>query len=154
MKENFHNSRTSDDIDMEFGPETKLGKKNKTMSKQFDHDVMSSNCNVIIIFSMYGQFGAIWKSDSRCIVCKSYIFSNINLLSWKPENRTKKTFKTTLTLLLWVKVPFLSKMLIFLQKKADLSKIKTNTVLKGILSKTTYACVLMYQHNSHLKTNP
>ena len=59
MKENFHNSRTSDDVDMEFGPEIKLGKKNKAMSNQFDHDVMSLNCNVIIIFSMYGQFGAI-----------------------------------------------------------------------------------------------
>ena len=38
--------------------------------KKFDDDVMPVSCEVIAIFSIYGQFEAIRKSDSRCIVCK------------------------------------------------------------------------------------
>ena len=83
IKENCHNSRTSDDIDMKLGPVTKLDKRNKTTSKKFDNNVMSKNCDVIAIFSIYGQFGAIWKPDSGRIVCKTYIFINSNLLSYK-----------------------------------------------------------------------
>ena len=40
IKENYHNSRTSDDIDMKLGPATKLDKRNKTTSKKVDVDVM------------------------------------------------------------------------------------------------------------------
>ena len=39
---------------------------------------MSEKCDFIIIFLTYGQFGATQKSDSGCIVCKTYIFVNIN----------------------------------------------------------------------------
>ena len=58
IKENCHKSRTSDNIDMKIGPVTKLGKKNKKRSKHFDNDVMSGNCDVIVKFPIYGQFGA------------------------------------------------------------------------------------------------
>ena len=68
---------------MKLGPETKLDKRNKTTSKTFDDDVISENCDVIAIFPICGQFGAIWKLDSGCIVCKTYIFTNSNLLSYK-----------------------------------------------------------------------
>ena len=44
---------------------------------------MSENCDVIIIFPIYGQFGAIRKPDSGRIVCKTYIFINSNLISYK-----------------------------------------------------------------------
>ena len=54
----------------------------------------------------------------------------------KTENITKKIFKTALTILLWVKVPFLPKSSDFLQKIADISKIKMALVLKGIFSET------------------
>ena len=83
MKENCHNSRTSDDIDMKLGPATKLDKRNKTTSKKIEFDVMSKNCDVIVIFMIFGQFGAIWKLDSGHKVCKSYVFSNKNVLSYK-----------------------------------------------------------------------
>ena len=68
---------------MKLGPVTKLDKRNKTTSKKFDDDVMSENCDVIVIFPIYSQFGAIWKPDSGRIVCKTYIFINSNLLSYK-----------------------------------------------------------------------
>ena len=71
IKENCHNSRTSSDIEKKLGPVTKLGKKNTTMSKKFDDDVMSENCDVIVIFPTYVQFGAIQKPDSGRMVCKT-----------------------------------------------------------------------------------
>ena len=44
---------------------------------------MSANFDIIIIFLIYGQFRAIRKLDSRCIVCKTYIYINNKLLSYK-----------------------------------------------------------------------
>ena len=54
---------------MTLGPVTKLGMRNKTTSKKFDDNVMSANCDVIVIFPISGQFGVIWKPDSGRIVC-------------------------------------------------------------------------------------
>ena len=68
---------------MKLGPVTKIDKWNKSTSKNFDDDITSGNCNVIAIFPIYGQSGAIRKPDSECILCKSYIFINRNLLSYK-----------------------------------------------------------------------
>ena len=64
---------------MKLGPVTKLDKKNKTTSgkkKKKDDDVIWENCDVIAIFPIYSQFGAIWKPDSGRIVCKTYILIN------------------------------------------------------------------------------
>ena len=44
---------------------------------------MSTNCDVIVICRIYGQFEAIRNLDSGRIVCKTYIFINSNLLSYK-----------------------------------------------------------------------
>ena len=44
---------------------------------------MFENYDVIAIFPIYDQFGAIQKPDFGHIVCKSYIFINSNLLSYK-----------------------------------------------------------------------
>ena len=35
---------------MKLGPVTKLDERNKTTSKKFDDDVMSANCDVMVIF--------------------------------------------------------------------------------------------------------
>ena len=64
---------------MKLGPVTKLDKRNKTTSKKFDDDVMMQNCDAIVIFLIYGQFGAIQMPDSGRIVCKTYVFINSNL---------------------------------------------------------------------------
>ena len=68
---------------MKLGPVTKFDKKNKTTSKIFDDDVMSGNCDAIVIFRIFGQFGAVRRPDSGHRVCKNYVFSNSNLLSYK-----------------------------------------------------------------------
>ena len=50
MKENCHNSRTSDDIDLKLGPVTKLDKRKKTTSK----NVMMTSCRKIVMsFSFF-----------------------------------------------------------------------------------------------------
>ena len=54
---------------MKLGLVTKLNKGNKKTSKNFDNEVILENCDVIAIFLIYGQFGAI--------------FINSNLLSYK-----------------------------------------------------------------------
>ena len=66
---------------MKYRPVTKLDKRNTVTSKKFDNDFMLINCDVIVFFSIYGQFEAIQKPDSRRMVYKIYIFINDNLLS-------------------------------------------------------------------------
>ena len=46
-------------FDIKLGPVTKLDKRKKTPSKTFDNNFMSENCDVIVIFSIYGQLRAI-----------------------------------------------------------------------------------------------
>ena len=83
IKENCYNSRTSVDIDMKLGPVTKLGKRNKGPSKKSDDNAISENYDIIVIFPISGQFGAIWWPDSENIVYKTYIYIKSNLLSYK-----------------------------------------------------------------------
>ena len=66
---------------MKLGPVTKVDNRNKIPSKIFEDNVMSENYNVIIIFSIYEQFGAIRKPGSESTVYKTY--SNSNHLSYK-----------------------------------------------------------------------
>ena len=68
---------------MKHVPITKLDKRNKTTPKKFDDNLMLENCDVIVIFLIYGQFGTTWKPDSRRIGCKTNIFINNSLLSYK-----------------------------------------------------------------------
>ena len=46
---------------MKLRPVTKLEKRNKTTSKNFDDDAMSEDCDIIATFPIYDQFGAIRK---------------------------------------------------------------------------------------------
>ena len=88
IKENCHNSRTGDDIDMKLRPVIKLQKQNKTMSKKIDDDVMSENYGIILIS----------KLDSGWIVCKTHVFVNNNFLSYLLSYKNwKKTLKKSLT---------------------------------------------------------
>ena len=79
---------TTHDIDMKLGPVTERDKGNTATSNKFDDEFMPVNCDVIVVvFSIYGQFAAIWKPDPGRMVYKTYIFINSNLLSYK----TRKT---------------------------------------------------------------
>ena len=68
---------------MKLGPVTILDKRNTATLKKIDHDVMSTICNAIIVFPIYGQFATIQKPNSGRMVYKTYIFNKNNLLSYK-----------------------------------------------------------------------
>ena len=84
-------SRTSDDIDVKLGPVTKLEKRNKTMSKKFDVDVMSENCDVIVLFRIFGQFKAVRGPDSESE--KVILSVIVTFCLTKTKSRTKKSLK-------------------------------------------------------------
>ena len=67
---------------MKLGPVTKLDKRSKTKSKN-DDNVISEIWDINAVFPIYGQFGAIRKPNSGRIICKTYIFINSNLSSYK-----------------------------------------------------------------------
>ena len=83
IKENCHNSTTSNDTEIKPGSLTTNDKRNKQPLKTIDNDIVSANRDAIVIFSIYDQFGVIWKPDSGLIVLKTYMFFNSNLLSKK-----------------------------------------------------------------------
>ena len=90
IKKKCHNSKTSDDIDTKLGPITKLDERNKTTSKKFDVDVMSENCDVIVIFWVLAN---LEQSGGRILDTESakLMFSVIGIFCLtKTENRTKK----------------------------------------------------------------
>ena len=59
---------------MKLGPVAKLEKRNKKTSKIFDDYVILENCDIIVIFPIYCQFGAIRKPDSEHIVINSNLY--------------------------------------------------------------------------------
>ena len=70
---------------------TKLDKKNKTTSKTFDDDVMSKNCDVIVIFRIFSQFGAVRRPVSGTESAKVMFSVIAAFCLTKTENRTKKS---------------------------------------------------------------
>ena len=68
---------------MKLGPVTKIQKWNKTTSKKFDDEVISTSYDVIVIFPIHGYFGAIRKPVYGNTVCKTFIFINSSILSYK-----------------------------------------------------------------------
>ena len=71
---------------MKLGQVTKLDKKNKTTAEKVDDDIMSKNCDAIVIFPIYGQFGASREPDSGRILIFSLI---VNFYLTKTTDRTK-----------------------------------------------------------------
>ena len=91
IKENCHNSRTSDDIDMKLGPITKLYKRNKTTSKNFDEirhaRKLWRHCHFFNLWPIWSNPG----SSSRRRVCKLMFSLKVTFYLTKTENRTKKS---------------------------------------------------------------
>ena len=131
---------------MKLGPVTKLDKTNKAASKKIVVAVILANCDVIIIFPIHNQSGAFQKPDFGHIACKTYIFINSNLLSYKNWKQNWKISNTALTLLLWVKVPFLLKNADFLGKNCwNQQNLEDFGTIRYIFLNYMYASVLTYQ---------
>ena len=69
VKENCHNSRTSDGIYMELGPLTKLEEWNKTMPKKLTITPCQQIMMSLSFFQFMSKFGAIQKPHSGHTVC-------------------------------------------------------------------------------------
>ena len=79
---------------MKVGAATNHDKRNKSTSKKFDTEVMSKNCDVIVIFRIFGKFGAVRRPDSEHRVWKSCLQSQSVIVTFcltKTGNRTKKS---------------------------------------------------------------
>ena len=68
----------------------KLGPEKQNNVQKIDVEAVSRNCDVIVIFPIYDQSGAIQKPDSGRIVCKNYVF--INRFFNKQDFSSKRTF--------------------------------------------------------------
>ena len=91
IKENCHNSKTSDDIDMKLGPVTKLDKRNKTTSKNL---TLMSCRKIVTSLSFFGFLANLEQSGGRIPDTESakVMFSVIvTFCLTKTENRTKKS---------------------------------------------------------------
>ena len=96
---------------------------------------MLVNCDVPITFPSFGQFRAIGKPDSGCMVCKTYFLLIATFVLQKLKTELK-TSTTALILLLWIEgTTFV--------KNADIRKIKRVLELKAIFFETKYMCVPM-----------
>ena len=88
-------------------------------------------------FPIYGQFEVIQQPNTRCIVCKTYIFIKSNLLSYK---NWKQNY--------------------IFAKNADISKVRRALILKGYFKFQVFHIVLtsfktgVILLSQHFKTNP
>ena len=86
---------------------------------------MLEKCDVVVIFPIFGQFGAIQNAKSGRIFCKIYMFINSNLLSQRSlTHLSHYCFES--------RYYFCQKCRFFSKKKkdTDISKIKSALVLK------------------------
>ena len=90
VKVNCHNSRNSDDINMKFGPVTKLDKRNKTISKK--KLTMTPYRKTVTSLSFFQFMANLDQSGSRIPDAQpvEVIFSStVTFYLTKTENRTK-----------------------------------------------------------------
>ena len=86
---------------------------------------MSANCDAIVLFPIYGQFTAFRKPDSGTFYLT------------KTENKSNKSLTQLSYYCFEYRRFFWHKNADFLQKSADISKIKRVLVRKSIFSETT-----------------
>ena len=91
IKENFHSSRTNNDIDMKLGPVTKIDNRNKATSK----NLTITSCQLIVLSLSFFQFMVnLELSGSRvsdAYSVKLTFSSKVTFYVTKTENRTKKS---------------------------------------------------------------
>ena len=151
IKENCHNSRTSNDIDTKLGPVTKLDKKNTTMSKKIVTSLPFFRSTVNL-----EQFGS--RIPDACSVKRLFSLT-VTFYLTKTENRTKKSLTELSYYYFEKKYYFWKKMLIFCIKNADIRRIKVVMELKDVFSSLTLTSLrqgvnLRPPPSLHRKPNP
>ena len=124
IKENCHNCRTSDDIDIKLRPLLELDKSNKTTSKKLK---LTSHQEIMTSLSFFGLLANLEQSGGRIPDTEStkVMFSVVVTFYLKNnENRTKKSLTQLSHYLLLVKVLFWTKNNNFLQKMLTSAKLR------------------------------
>ena len=75
---------------MKLGSVTELDKRNKTRSKKFDDDVMSADCDVIVIFRFMANLGQSGSRIPEALSVKLTFPLKVTFYLTKNQNRTKK----------------------------------------------------------------
>ena len=127
INENSHDSRTSHDIDVKVIPVTKRDKKNTATSKNFDDNIMSANCDVIVLFPIYDILKPSRSYIPEAWSIKLAFPSTTTFYSTTTENSSKKPL-TQLTYYCF-KVLFFQKMLTFCQKLLMSGKLRRSWYL-------------------------
>ena len=104
--------------------------------------VTLKNCDIAVVFlRYYGQFAAISKGVRDTWSIKLTFSLTLTFCLTKTKTELKNLWHRSNTIALSKGAIFAKKYLGF-GKNADISKIKWSLVVKGIFSKTKYACVL------------
>ena len=135
----MYNSRTSCYIGMKLGSVNKTDKRNKLTSYKLDDDLMSlSSCDDYCRFSKFKPMWSNFETGSvksvksvNLQICKTYIFINSNLPSYKNCKQNEEISNTALTILLWVKA-----LLLLIKRWFFAKKIRRTFVPNGTLSET------------------
>ena len=106
---------------------------------------MSAKRDLIVIFPVYDRSGAIRKLDSKPIVCKTYVFINSNLFSYKMWKQLKIVLHSSHTIALSKGTIFVKKFWFFAKKMLKSAKLRGPWYWKVYLFETTYVCELTYQ---------
>ena len=85
---------------MKLGSATKLDTKNKTKSNKMYDKIMSANYDVIVIFLVFGQFGATGSQIPEAWFVKFTFSLIVTFYFRKTENRPKKYLHSSYTIAL------------------------------------------------------
>ena len=109
-----------------------MTRETRQCQKNIGDDAMPANCDVIVFF----QFAAIQRPHSGCMVCKTYIFSNYDLLSYKTSSHATVSSKGTI---------FAKNCWVFAAKKLISAKLRGLST-KGTFSETAHVCVCVHTY--------
>ena len=76
---------------MKLGPITKSYKIKKQCQRKLDDDIMSVNCDVIVVFSIYGQSGATGSRIPDAQIVKLTFSLIVTFYPTKTANRIKRS---------------------------------------------------------------
>ena len=89
INKNCNNPWAINDIDIKLGPVTMFGKRNTVTLKKVTKTWCQQIMTLLLLFLIYGCFGAIRNTNSGRMVCDSFLLIATFYLT-KSENRTKK----------------------------------------------------------------
>ena len=121
ITKNCQNSRTRHDIEMKLGPVTNFNERIMATSRKFDDDVISTN---YIFFQVMPDFQPSGSQILELCSIKFTFSLTITFFITNLKTKIKNLSREAVLLLIWIKVQFLTKMMIFCIKLVTSAKLK------------------------------